>query len=162
MTEQNLGSHYDAVVEAWTRLEVASRYEAGPTKLPRPGRPDPVTNWINGAQGKRPALTAVTKPSEYEVIWHAWWSTLQPSWRKLETDGTWSVAGGYGADGKEWGPLYQWGVNGTLSIVASLYFWGCAVQEDYTQRLAWEAAVLDVSWMLEGMACYYEKFYRKF
>jgi hypothetical protein len=73
------------------------------------------------------------------------------------------VTGGYGVNGNEWGPLYQWGVNGMLSLVASLFFWGCAVrQSDGEIYSLWEKAVLDVGWMLEGLAIYYEKFNRKF
>jgi hypothetical protein len=58
--------------------------------------------------------------------------------------------------------LYQWGVNGILSLVASLYFWGCAVYEQVELRTQWEQAISDVVWMLEGMATYYEKFGKKF
>jgi hypothetical protein len=69
----------------------------------------------------------------------------------------------YGKAGREWGPLYQWGVNGTLSIVASLYFWGRGVVDGEDALLReWEAAVVDVTWMLEGMAAYYELFKGRF
>jgi hypothetical protein len=54
------------------------------------------------------------------------------------------------------------GANGVLSIVASLFFWGRAVQHEPELRFAWEAAVGDVVWMLEGMATYYEMFKGKF
>jgi hypothetical protein len=89
-----------------------------------------------------------------------WWGSLQPEWREKDADGSWSVARGYGGGGREWGPLYQWGVNGVLSVVASLYFWGCSVPE--TGRAEWEAAVNDVAWMFEGMATYYELFGKRF
>jgi hypothetical protein len=64
-----------------------------------------------------------------------------------------------GAYGVEWGVLFQWGINGVLSIVAALYFWGCAVIDAANSELtrAWEAEVQDVGWLLEGMAVYYEK-----
>ncbi|KAJ7436520.1 hypothetical protein B0H11DRAFT_1754793 [Mycena galericulata] len=162
MTRQNLGPHFDAVVAAWLRMEVASKYEQGPTNLPSKGRPKQVGSWISAARGTRgSADPKVTDPEAYAVEWQAWWDALQPAWRKKDDDGKWSVTGGYGG-GKEWGALYQWGVNGTLSIVASLYFWGCAVGENADRKMAWEGAVLDVSWMLEGMAIYYEKFNRRF
>jgi hypothetical protein len=53
-------------------------------------------------------------------------------------------------------------VNGVLSVVASLCFWGRAVQDKPDLRMVWEAAVQDVVWMLEGMAMYYEMFKGKF
>jgi hypothetical protein len=53
-------------------------------------------------------------------------------------------------------------VNGILSLVASLYFWGCAVYEKVELRTQWEQVIGDVVWMLEGMATYYEKFGKKF
>ncbi|KAJ7156552.1 hypothetical protein C8R43DRAFT_883837, partial [Mycena crocata] len=158
MTKEDLGPHFNAVVAAWTRMEAASKYKAGPTLLPTKGRPVQVTNWINrGQRGKRHCDTTVADPEAYEQQWQGWWDSLQPGWRTLDGDGCWSKTE-YGEQGKEWGALYQWGVNGTLSVLASLYFWGYAVRSDSTRRLPWEAAVNDVAWMLEGMATYYEKF----
>jgi hypothetical protein len=81
---------------------------------------------------------------------------------RKETDGRWSIEA-YGEAGRELGPLYQWGVNGTLSLLASLYFWGRAVSGSEQSELeVWEVAVLDVTWMMEGMAAYYELFKRRF
>ncbi|KAJ7868789.1 hypothetical protein B0H14DRAFT_2572214 [Mycena olivaceomarginata] len=66
-------------------------------------------------------------------------------------------------EGGEWGLLYHWGVNGVLSVIASLYFWGCTVRSgDPVLEASWEATVGDVGWMLEGMATYYEKFNERF
>ncbi|KAJ6512430.1 hypothetical protein C8R45DRAFT_920265 [Mycena sanguinolenta] len=66
-----------------------------------------------------------------------------------------------GEEGREWGPLYQWGVNDTLSIVASLYFWGVVIgrggHPEPDVRI-WEESVNNVNWMMEGMAAYYELF----
>ncbi|KAJ7468411.1 hypothetical protein B0H11DRAFT_2305430 [Mycena galericulata] len=159
MTRQDLGCHFDGLVAAWTRLEAASKYEQGPTNLPSKGRPKQVGTWISSARGTRgTADPKVLDPAKYAVEWQEWWNSLQPEWRKKDADGMWSTTGGYGKDGKEWGPLYQWGVNGTLSLLASLYFWGSAIRGDSDLEMAWEVAVVDVSWMLEGMALYYEKF----
>ncbi|KAJ7835179.1 hypothetical protein B0H14DRAFT_2590444 [Mycena olivaceomarginata] len=86
-------------------------------------------------------MPAPAQPMEEET---AWWNSLQPVWRTKDVDGQWSVVGGYGDGGREWGPLYQWGINGVLSIVASLYFWGRAVHENAKFCGRWEAAVGDV------------------
>ncbi|KAJ7735250.1 hypothetical protein DFH07DRAFT_753953 [Mycena maculata] len=163
MTTVNLGPHFHAVIEAWIRLEAASRYEQGPTNLPKKGRPDQVTAWISVGRGRRGVERAkVLDCEEYARAWHMWWDFLQPEWTKRGADGKWSVVDGYAGDGREWGKLYQWGVNGALSLIAALYFWGCAAREDVELEAVWEEAVGDVSWMLEGMAVYYEKFNRKF
>ena len=89
---------------------------------------------------------------------------MQPRWRKKGKDKKWECTA-YGDGGREWGPLYQWGVNETLSIVASLYFWGVAIAEKgdaESDRRIWQESVGDVSWMMEGMAAYYELFNKKF
>ncbi|KAJ7907845.1 hypothetical protein B0H13DRAFT_2193638, partial [Mycena leptocephala] len=128
MTQTDLGCHYHALVAAWIRIEYASRFENGPTNLSPKGRPQQVGNWVSFLRGKRKgANVAVADPSAYAVGWQAWWDSLQPGWRKKGEDGEWIMEGEYGGDGREWGPLYRWGVNGMLNVVASLYFWGCGV-----------------------------------
>ncbi|KAJ7700210.1 hypothetical protein B0H16DRAFT_1348823, partial [Mycena metata] len=162
VTEEKLGCHFDGLIAAWTRIEYASRFEHGPTNLSAKGRPKQVGRWVADGRQKKPRTDlSVPDPDGYAVEWRAWWDTLQPTWRIKGVDGIWSMDG-YGK-GDEWGPLYQWGVNGVLNIVASLYFWGCAISEDDSKRLRdWESAVIDVTWMMEGMAVYYEKFKRRF
>ncbi|KAK7008539.1 hypothetical protein R3P38DRAFT_2791506 [Favolaschia claudopus] len=159
MTRVNLGCHFSALVAAWTRVEVASRFQHSPSNLSAKLRPKQVSAWISN--GRR-TESVVDNPARFAKEWQAWWDSLQPSWRVRETSGEWSITRGYGANGREWGPLYHWGVNGVLTIVASLFFWGRAVESDAELRILWETAVLDVVWMLEGMACYYELFKGKF
>ncbi|KAJ7333345.1 hypothetical protein DFH08DRAFT_655439, partial [Mycena albidolilacea] len=150
ITREGLGPHYDAVIAAWTRMEQASRFEQGPTNLSSKGCPKQVGAWITNARGKRGTTPAVPDPAMYAVEWQGWWDSLQPEWRRKEGDGRWSVTEGYGEGGREWGLLYHWGINGVLSVVASLYFWGCAVRGgDPVLQASWEAAVGDVGWMLE-------------
>ncbi|KAJ7784200.1 hypothetical protein B0H16DRAFT_1446458 [Mycena metata] len=161
MTKKSLGPHFDAVVAAWTRVEAASKYAQGPTNLTKKNRPQQVTNWI--ARGRKGGDTAVTDPAAYAAGWQLWWDLLQPEWRAKDDDGAWLTSSVYGPDdGEAWGHLFQWGTNGTLSIVASLYFWGLGVRNDAVHHAVWEKAVLDVGWMLEGLAIFYEKFSRKF
>ncbi|KAJ6561830.1 hypothetical protein B0H19DRAFT_944383 [Mycena capillaripes] len=163
MTCTDLDCHFHALIAAWTRVEAASRYESGSTKLSTTGRPVQVKTWVAHAQGKRPCDTSIPDVAVYAAGWQLWWDALQPAWRKRDGNGKWSVDGGYGRDGKEWGPLYQWGPNGTLNVVASLYFWGIAVRESTgPSKDLWEEAVLDVVWMLEGLAQYYEMWNGKF
>jgi hypothetical protein len=164
MTGVALGCHFNALLAVWTRIEDASRFEQGPTNLSHKGRPKQVGNWVASARGKKSYDASIPDLAEYAVTWHTWWDTLQPAWRKRGKDGEWESSG-YGEGGREWGPLFQWGVNGMLNVVASLYFWGVAISEKGnldSDVKVWEAGVGDVTWMLEGMATYYELFKKKF
>ncbi|KAJ7117329.1 hypothetical protein C8R43DRAFT_902055 [Mycena crocata] len=165
ITQMDLGPHFQGLVSAWTRVEYASRFEHSSQNLSSKARPTQVGTWIGPNQrGKRgdPTKLLVLDPVAYALQWKAWWDSLQPEWRVRGEDGRWVAEGPYGPDGREWGPLYRWGVNGTLSLLAALYFWGCAVIGDETLRLHWEEQVNDVGWMMEGMATYYEMFKRRF
>ncbi|KAJ7280550.1 hypothetical protein C8J57DRAFT_1009016, partial [Mycena rebaudengoi] len=148
LTKRDLGPHFHAVLNAWTRIEAASRFQHAETNLPHKGRPAQVGRWIAAQRGARAANTAVTDLAEYAEQWRTWWGSLQPEWRSREADGLWGIGVSYGA---EWGELYQWGVNGVLSLLAALYFWGCAVSDaqDVDHMRAWELEVQDVGWMLE-------------
>ncbi|KAJ7126221.1 hypothetical protein C8R44DRAFT_618328 [Mycena epipterygia] len=161
LTKSDLGCHFNALLAAWTRLEDVSRYEHSGKNLSATLRPSQVTAWITSARGARAKADLVVKDATaYAGVWQSWWDSLQPEWRIKGADGRWETEE-YGGGGEEWGPLYRWGVNGTLSLLAALYFWGCNVRDE-SEVVVWEAAVTDVLWMLEGMAKYYEKFNRKF
>jgi hypothetical protein len=163
MTKVELGCHFHALIAAWVWVEAASRYEQGPSKLSTINRPVQVKNWIAKERGKQPCDTSVPDPVAYAAGWQVWWDSLQPAWRTKDAEGAWSVSSDYGDGGKEWGPLFQWGQNGILNIVASLYFWGVAVRESTPElQSVWEECVLDVVWMLEGLATYYEMWNCKF
>ncbi|KAJ7895685.1 hypothetical protein B0H13DRAFT_1527114, partial [Mycena leptocephala] len=150
MTQVDLGCHFQGVIAAWTRVEVASRFEQGPTKLSTINRPEQVKKWVANQRGKRQADTSIADPTAYAAGWQLWWDSLQPEWRIKDADGAWSVNGGYRGGGKVWGPLFQWGQNGVLNIVASLFFWGVAVRDSTSElQSAWERSVMDVAWMFE-------------
>ncbi|KAJ6465535.1 hypothetical protein C8R47DRAFT_991445 [Mycena vitilis] len=166
MVSSDLGCHFHALIAAWTRIEYASCFQNGPTNLSYKGRPKQVGAWVANGRvvngRKRKADVDVPDAGAYALEWQSWWDSLQPKWRKRAKDGRWSMEGRY--DGQDWGPLYHWGVNGILNVVASLCFWGrCVAANQIESDLrAWEVAVDDVTWMVEGMAVYYERFKRKF
>ncbi|KAJ7791600.1 hypothetical protein B0H14DRAFT_2244995, partial [Mycena olivaceomarginata] len=148
MTETNLGPHFHAALAAWGRIETACKYQNPAHKLSAAKRPRAITTWINGARGRKQAAPTVEKPERFEVEWWAWWDSLQPEWRVKGDDGTW-VSGEFGGEGEWDNALLHWGPNGTLSIVAGLFFWGCAVVDQPELRARWEFAVNDVAWILE-------------
>ncbi|KAJ7601819.1 hypothetical protein DFH06DRAFT_1024704, partial [Mycena polygramma] len=148
LTTIPLGPHFEALLEAWVRAEAAHGYEENPPQaIPKTGRPEVLDEWIRAGRWPKGK-----KKRNYGKIWKEWWDSLQPPWRTKDADGRYSTGTEYG---DEWGTLAIPGQNGTLSVVASLYFWGSSrrtpasmpdgIQED------WEAAVLDVAWMLEGL-----------
>jgi hypothetical protein len=160
LTKENLGPHFNALLDTWVRVEAACKFENPPKyALPKNGQPEQVDRWIKDAHGhrKRPNPT-VKKVQQYEKEWWGWWNTLQPAWREKDAEGSWVVGGAYG---KEWDSVGYWGENGVLSVVASLYFWGCAVQDGGVGLDRWEDVVNDVSWVFEGLALFYEAFKKR-
>ncbi|KAJ7446849.1 hypothetical protein B0H11DRAFT_1745371 [Mycena galericulata] len=158
MTKVNLGGHFNAVLDAWVRIEAACAFENPKMALPSKGRPEHVGRWIQGARGRRNQQNPVVHdPVKYAKEWWIWWNSLQPEWRVKESDGiAWVVGGAYG---KEWDSLTFWGQN--VVVVASLYFWGCAVADAAEEQEAWELAVNDVAWVFEGLALFHEKFKKR-
>ncbi|KAJ7479909.1 hypothetical protein FB451DRAFT_1002730, partial [Mycena latifolia] len=147
LTKQSLGGHFNAVLAAWTRIEAACAFATPSHKLSTKGRLDHMARWIAGACGRRSAVPVVTNPMRYAKEWWGWWDSLQLEWRVKGDDGVWITSESYGG---EWDDeLMHWGPNGTLSVVAALYFWGCAVVNSQELREAWEVAVNDVAWILE-------------
>ncbi|KAJ7469883.1 hypothetical protein B0H11DRAFT_1731310 [Mycena galericulata] len=160
LTRDELGGSYKALLAALIQLEKAFGFEnRANVRLPKQYRPAAVEAWIKGGRGRSKKVPELSVPVErYATDWQQWWDSLQPAWRVKDSQGRWALgddAGGYGAD---WASLEFPGVNGCLSIVASLYFWGRAVRNDsQNARSQWEAAVEDVAWMLEGMGRAYLK-----
>ncbi|KAJ7856830.1 hypothetical protein B0H14DRAFT_2352477, partial [Mycena olivaceomarginata] len=123
--------------------------------LPSTGCPAEVSRWIGGNRTKVPEVRSV---NAYTRAWWRWWGSMQSEWCVCMVDGKWEVQAQYG----EWeDELLVWGKNGHLVLIASLYFWGRAVLESPTLHLDWEAAVLDVTWILEGIALDYEHYVEK-
>ncbi|KAJ7458851.1 hypothetical protein FB451DRAFT_1009255, partial [Mycena latifolia] len=147
LLKKPLGAHFNAVLAAWTRLEVACGFANLAHKLSAKGRPSHIGRWITGARGRKQDAPVVTDAVRYAKEWWGWWDSLQPDWRVKGEDGVWVVAETYGG---EWDDkLLHWGPNRTLSVVAGLYFWGCAVVDSPELREKWEEAVNDVAWVLE-------------
>ncbi|KAJ7770728.1 hypothetical protein B0H16DRAFT_1254036, partial [Mycena metata] len=148
LTAADLGCHYTALLTALVRLEESAGFEQeGQALASSKFRPNEVQKWIRGARGSRmKSLPEVVNVADYARRWNVWWDALQPAWRKRGDDGYWVVGGRYGT---EFGPLDASGLNGCISIVASLYFWGTSETHDEGSRGEWERAVQDVAWMLE-------------
>ncbi|KAJ7858224.1 hypothetical protein B0H14DRAFT_2351747 [Mycena olivaceomarginata] len=155
----DLGPHFHAALTAWTRLEEACKFQTPTHSLLTTSRPDIVTKWIIGARGQKQPARPVTNPQAFTKSWWWWWAAMQPDWRLKDDNGRWVITEEYGG---EWDDkLLHWGPNGLLSVVAGLYFWGCGIVDQPGLHDDWESAVLDVCWILEGLASFHEKFKRR-
>jgi hypothetical protein len=160
LTKLDLGCHYTSLLAALIRLEGLARYEpqkSGPQRLPSPKatpRPAAISDWVRGGRGTKTKNSPTVKDvAKYAREWDHWWDSLQPEWRmrKLGEAPGWRVDVAY-RDDWEWGALDCYGVNGLLSAVAGLYFWGVAVASGPEEQLArWDDTVQDVVWVLEGL-----------
>ncbi|KAJ6490574.1 hypothetical protein C8R47DRAFT_977287 [Mycena vitilis] len=156
LTARDLGCHYTALLKALVRLEESAGFEETSHTALRSStaRPKEVGKYVKGARGaKMKALPEVKNVKAFATKWNAWWDDLQPKWRQRGADGQWITGGKYG---DEWGGLDCAGPNGTLSVVAALYFWGSASTHTAETQAAWTAAVQDATWMLEGLDTLFE------
>ncbi|KAJ6505488.1 hypothetical protein C8R45DRAFT_817264 [Mycena sanguinolenta] len=158
VTAKYLGPHFNAVLAAWTRVEAACKFENPAHKLSPKNRPAMVGTWITGARGKKqaPPTVRMEEVPALELDFWKWWGSLQPEWRVKGANGSWVIGEEYGGEWED--ALLHWGVNSTLSVVACLFFWGCAVCESSDLCARWETAVHDVAWILAGLAVFHEKF----
>ncbi|KAJ7886251.1 hypothetical protein B0H14DRAFT_2245019, partial [Mycena olivaceomarginata] len=87
LTRENLGPHFHAALEAWTRLEAACKFESPSHKLSATNRPEEIFKWINGARGLKQRAPTVEDPERFARQWWSWWDLLQPEWRVRDAEG---------------------------------------------------------------------------
>jgi len=115
-----MGAMWAKLVEAWVIFEGQAGY-MGDKKLATTHRPDAIKAWIARARSAswRPDILDIPT---YESEFMLWWAALQPSWRK-RSDGTTIFSKVEG----DWEALQRPGLNGMLSVMAGLLFWGVAL-----------------------------------
>ncbi|KAK0496499.1 hypothetical protein EDD18DRAFT_1353272 [Armillaria luteobubalina] len=87
-------------------------------------RPDWLSHWIQCGQKAVPhcQLKDLTMMNEE---WWAFWKSLQPAWRDIHgVKGPLSASCRGSAVRGEWGEMSKHGVNGVITTVAGLVFWG--------------------------------------
>ncbi|PPQ76153.1 hypothetical protein CVT24_006578 [Panaeolus cyanescens] len=144
-SEDSLGNGWAELLEAYSRFQGRYGY-LDDRRLPKKGRPAFVDEWIRVGRTRsfnwRPRKLVL---KDVEKGFQAWWVTLQPSWR---------VEKGVIAKDKlegDWDSLRLPGVNGMLSVVAALYFWGLEARGTKARRDAWDVALKDCSAVLNAM-----------
>lgn len=171
----SLGEGWTNLVQAWTRFEDTSTHVRG--SLSAKGRPAAVADWIQRA--RNPGYRPIIKDSRAFGDKHVtWWASLQPQWRVLHNDdlerndkindddgepvedGEFveaadliSNGAGLNCDGDgDFEELRKPGVNGLLSVLASLYFWGMAVKDSGKKSKKWVQSVEDCTYVLRSLS----------
>ncbi|CAA7268956.1 unnamed protein product [Cyclocybe aegerita] len=144
LQQGSLGDEWASLVHAWLTFEVKSHYEPV-ADLSTTHRPPAVRDWIQRARAPawRPNIPNVNK---YAAKFWLWWAALQPRWRPgMDEDGELVTSAVEG----DWEPLRRPGVNGLLSVLAALFFWGVVVKGKRAGRDKWLLAVQDVKLAIE-------------
>jgi hypothetical protein len=147
VTKVELGPTFDKIL--WRFIEIESIGEFADLKkgFPSSGRPNKLGKWIGAGQWRR-SPPIVTDVERFAKTWWKWWVGLQPDWRKGRETGKL----GEGMYGDDWDSMTVPGPNGWLSVVACLYWWGCATRGSLgTLSHGYEEALQDVIFMMDGL-----------
>ncbi|KAF9007695.1 hypothetical protein BDZ89DRAFT_936810, partial [Hymenopellis radicata] len=109
-------------------------------------RPALVGSWLSygrHTRGHERWVIDAASGSKFVADWEAWWKSLQPAWRAKDDAGRWNRSS-YG-DG--WGVLCHSGVNGLLSVAATLSWWGSYCEDMAGDEEKWKEAIRDVIWV---------------
>lgn len=156
-----------ALLQKWIDFEQTKKW-ASKGKFGAITRPQAVHDWISHARPKTFQLQAVVSGvntvEEFQTKFWAWWSVLQPEFRQRADDEDTMLA--RDEDGRpdrrregDWGVMDIHGLNGWVSIMATLCFWSWVIkgmkkvgycQEVVAQRVLWDwlMAVEDTDFVL--------------
>jgi hypothetical protein len=134
--EPPLGNRWAELLRLWSAFEEKENFKEQ-QKLSPDGRPQCVSEWIRRGRSTtwRPVISSIPA---LEKSFEAWWTNLQPDWRKND-DGSIAFTN---IDG-DWEILRKPGLNGILSAITCLFYWGCKVQGNQTRRARWATSVED-------------------
>ena len=144
MRGKALGTQWIQLVNTWEAFEVKSDFTES-KKLPTTRHPEAVKAWIQRARAPawRPTITDT---AAYEADFKSWWAALQPSWRKSSSgDVVFSRVDG------DWEDVCRPGLNGMLSVMAGLFFWGVALGKHHDGQRGWKQAVSDCQVTLNAL-----------
>jgi hypothetical protein len=142
----DLGLSWKRLIGLWMAFEMKEGYGCEVVgRLKAKHRPTVVGDWIQRARSSswRPITSDV---GTIEEGFRKWWTSLQPEWR-VEDSGGLNMAA---TDG-DWDSLRQSGINGVLSVMAGLFFWGLGVCGDGVAHGEWSRFVEDCILMFNGL-----------
>ncbi|KAI0692694.1 hypothetical protein C8T65DRAFT_586407 [Cerioporus squamosus] len=143
-TEQSYSNDFARAVFRWTVLEDRYSWEKSTKGYRAQLRPTAIANWMRLDRRVHAKIPKLPPVEEYAASWWAWWLSLQPEWRAMDSAGR-PLRSGEGP----WDDLVQPGQNGMLLVLLSLVWWHGLVSE--SSRGDWDAAVRDVAWVLDQM-----------
>lgn len=144
LESNNLGVEWEVLLAAWLKFEEESGFQ-GSGKLGTHRRPRVIEDWIQRA--RLPTFRPEIKDIEgFAADFTAWWQSLQPEWRR---NGNGEIPN----EGGDWNEIRKPGVNGLLSVIAALFFWGNTIQitQHAAARAAWLEALGDVAYVIEHL-----------
>jgi hypothetical protein len=133
--EKDLGMEWKDLVSSWVSFEEKSR-NSDVRRLSAAGRPKVVGMWI-ARKRTTTFLPNISSLEDYESEFYGWWKNLQPTWRISNGKVDKAVSRG------DWDCLRCPGVNGVISVVVALFYWGLASDGKLAHRKAWITAVED-------------------
>ncbi|PPR04509.1 hypothetical protein CVT24_013115 [Panaeolus cyanescens] len=139
----SLGDDWVRLVDAWSVFQRKAGFEED-RRLPTKNRPTVIKDWIARARNPlyRPDIRNI---GEYEASFDAWWSSMQPDWRLERGKVNRDLVDG------DWSDLRLPGLNGLVSVVAALFYWGLAVNGNKTRTVAWQKSVRDCTTALQHL-----------
>ena len=143
-SDNPLGERWTELVRLWVTFEQKEGFKQR-GKLSPKKRPDVISEWIRRARSLtwQPVITNV---STFEKSFHMWWLSLQPKWRLSKKGEILTRKMDGDLDG-----LRKLGLNGLLSVLAALFFWGRIAQNNTKQRKGWIGHVEDCILVLRGL-----------
>ena len=147
--KQSEDPRYQQVLFHYLRFEINDKSKMKPI-LPATERPVEISQWMARA---RPAGVPDFKKggrtfTDFVDSVFAWWTFLQPPWRKFKCGRVRREVGG------EWGILYAPRANGLLSIVVLVYWWAKVLEEQKPVdglRADYELFAEDVAWVISNL-----------
>ncbi|KAJ7825522.1 hypothetical protein B0H13DRAFT_1657908 [Mycena leptocephala] len=151
ISREDIGELYEGLLEAYVQLEKHYGFVTKQKGVSREGRPTQVDDWVKDGRGRTMQLRPIGDLNSFETSWWRWWTSLQPEWR-----GAWrgrTTTGTAVVLGAQWEKLAFPGQNGMLSVVATLYWWGCTEQvRGMPPSNGWQEAITDTTWVLKCLA----------
>jgi hypothetical protein len=148
LTTVDFGPSFHVVLRHFIAVKKEQNYQYSRYRFGKNGRPIHLQKWIERGRWKVKKLPGIDDPVTFGGQWWTWWLGIQPEWR-VQIQGQRPPRGEYGDN---WRNFIAPGPNGWLSVVASLYWWGCSIQNSphHPSRRDFDDAVADITYMLNG------------
>ena len=152
LTGPDLGPAFDNIISKYITFEklagfLPERRNAG---FGSKNRPSQVAWWVGCGRKATPKITDVPG---FAKQWWLWWKGLQPTWRNVAaTQGPLTPAHRTVANGEGgWVDMERRGQNAFYTVLATLRWWGAALEDTCKEDEEWLSAGVDVEWVLSNL-----------